>query len=951
MNQDINGLLQANGEEPQGPAAGRKLPWPPLAWAAGLTLLLLCGPLLPAPKLFPTPADYLPIHTILEFVAMAVSAMVFALGWNLRRQEGNNRAVLLAVVCLAFVAVDMVHTLSYLGMPDFVTPAGPEKAINFWLAGRLMVALALLAVAVMPLRRWSRPACHLALGSAVAVAGLVWWVGLYHPEALPRTFVPGQGLTRFKIMTELAETGIFALAVVLMVRRARREGQDSLHWLAAASWILGLAGLFFSLYREVTDIYNLLGHIYVAVAYVMVYRAVFVAGIAAPYQTLAGQQVLLRSLIASLRESESSLQAYRDHLEELVADRTRELEEARAEAERLSRVKGDFLANMSHEIRTPLNGILGLAQLGSRQHADAKVKQSFRRILDSGEMLLDIVNDILDFSKIEADKLCLERGTVDLGKVIDQTVDLLAIRAWGKGLDFRVAEAADLPATCCGDALRLSQVLINLLANAIKFTERGGVTLEACLEGDTLVLAVADTGIGIAPEHLSRLFAPFEQADGSTTRRFGGTGLGLSISKRLVDLMGGEIRVESEAGKGSRFEVRLPLGEAGPAAAAPGGRVVLCRLDPREAGELTDALAARGVAVAEAVGDAPFPADAALLVTAAEALADEPYRQRLRAFLEAGGRVAVVPPNGQAEGSPTLEGACPLPRPLRPRRLQALLAGPRDAEAPACSAPRLSGLAILAAEDNPVNRAVLEDIMHLEGARLVCLEDGAQALERLRRDGPAAYDLVITDIQMPGMDGYELARRLAEMAPGLPVVGLTAHAQAEAREQCLAAGMVERVVKPLDIDRLVAVVRQYSRRPAARPTAVPAQVPAPAAQRPRPQPGCIDWAALHVRYQGRASFIERILAVALRHNGEIPSSLRAAVREGNLQEVAFLAHGLKSTAGNLAAHQLQELATRAEQAARTAAAEAADLAIQLAVALDGMLAEISAYGTPGEAPE
>ncbi|MBS1190066.1 MAG: hypothetical protein H6R10_1858 [Rhodocyclaceae bacterium] len=933
MSQEIAGSPQADHGKFQARTTDG-LPRAPFYWAAGLTLILACGPFLPFVKLFPTPASYQPVHTLLEFIAVAVSAMVFALGWNLRRQEENSQAVLLAAICLGFVLVDLAHTLSYQGMPDLVTPSSPEKAIFFWLANRMTVGLALFAVAILPPQRWSAAASYVALGTVIAVSGLVWWIGFYHLDMLPRTFIPGQGLTPFKIIVEALAAAIFAIAALLLLKRAWRERQANLAWLAAGAWTLALAGPFFIIYHDITDLFNLLGHIYMSLAYLMIYRALFVAGVAAPYEALARQRALLRSLIdsvpdliffkdrrsaylgfnqafaaysgrsekvmigktdfdfappevaafyrqkdvemlaagrpvsneewidypdgrrvlvetmktplrgpdgellgiigvsrditerklaeAALRASEESLQAYRGHLEELVAARTRELEEARAEAERLARVKSDFLANMSHEIRTPLNAILGLAQIGERQQADPKARDSFRRILDTGQMLLGVINDILDFSKIEADKLSLEDGTIDLGQMIDDAVALVSFRARSKGLDFKVDKAADLPAACRGDPLRLSQVLVNLLANAVKFTKQGQVSLAISRNGDTLVLRVADTGVGIGPEHIGRLFVPFEQADGSTTRRFGGTGLGLTICKRLVDLMGGEIRVASVPGQGSTFEVHLPLEEATPPAAAPA--------------------------------------------------------------------------------------------------------------APAPTGHRLAGLTLLAAEDNPVNRTVLEDILALEGARLVCLEDGCQALERLRRDGQEAYDIVLTDIQMPCMDGYEFARHVRELAPTLPVVGLTAHAMAEERERCLAAGMVEHVAKPIDIDGLVAVIRRYARPPAATAAATPEPT----------DDSAIDWGGLERRYRGRQAFIDKIFAVALEHCGETPAALREAARSGDLERIGFLAHGLKSTTGNLAVPGLQDLATRTEQAARQAAPETRALAAQLAAGLEHLLAEIAA---------
>ncbi|BCU07886.1 response regulator [Allochromatium tepidum] len=234
-------------------------------------------------------------------------------------------------------------------------------------------------------------------------------------------------------------------------------------------------------------------------------------------------------------------------------------EAALAEAERLARLKSEFLANMSHEIRTPLNAVLGFAQLGVRETDPDKVRAFFRRILDSGQLLLGIINDILDFSKIETGKLAINDAEVDLRAVIERSMDLLNTRAKDKGLRFSVEEAPDLPATFMGDDLRLSQVLVNLLSNAVKFTDRGAVTFGIRREEGRLVFSVEDTGIGMREDYLANLFQPFEQADGSITRRYGGSGLGLAISKRLVELMGGEIRAWSRFGEGTRFEVRLPL--------------------------------------------------------------------------------------------------------------------------------------------------------------------------------------------------------------------------------------------------------------------------------------------------------------------------------------------------------------------------------------------------------
>ena len=377
-------------------------------------------------------------------------------------------------------------------------------------------------------------------------------------------------------------------------------------------------------------------------------------------------------------------------------------EQALEAAQNLARVRSEFLANMSHEIRTPMNGVLGFARIGQQHHADPeKARHAFEKILVSGHQLLGVVNGILDFSKIDAGKLQIEANEVALHGVLDDAIQLVAERARAKGLELRLRKAANLPRACIGDALRLGQILLNLLSNAIKFTETGKVTLAAELEAGQLVFRVTDTGIGMTAEQLGSLFNPFQQADGSTTRRFGGTGLGLAICKRLLELMQGEIRVESRPGRGSVFEARVPY----------------------------------------------------------------------------------VPLVDQAPSADS-DRAVPL------------------------SDQALRGVSILLAEDDEINRAMLEVNLLEAGARLVMVEDGAQAVERVRLAGPQDFDLVLMDIQMPVMDGYEAARRILQVAPALPIIGQTAHAFHEDRDKCLAAGMVGHVAKPIDPPALIKLMLQ-----------------------------------------------------------------------------------------------------------------------------------------------
>jgi signal transduction histidine kinase len=432
----------------------------------------------------------------------------------------------------------------------------------------------------------------------------------------------------------------------------------------------------------------------------------------APLRDTAGEIVggiaILQDITERVRKDEE-LARYQGSLEALVSARTADLEAARAEAVRLARVKSEFLANMSHEIRTPLNGVLGLARMGFRDNAGRDATQAvFARILSSGRLLLGIINDILDYSKIEAGKLRIESIPVEPARVTGDALLLMDEAATNKGLSLQLRKRSTLPAVCLSDPLRIAQILVNLLSNAVKFTERGSVTLEVGREGDSLVFSVIDTGLGMTPAQLASVFAPFEQADNSTTRRFGGTGLGLAITRRIVELMGGTLSAESQVGAGSRFEVRLPCIE-----------------------------------------------------------------------------VAAAQPAAPALAAP----------------------GP---------GPRLAGLRILAAEDNEVNQLVLEDNLVSEGAEVTLAINGQEAVDHVRQRGADGFDVVLMDVQMPVMDGYEATRQIRALAPGLPVIGQTAHALDEERATCLAAGMVDHLAKPLDPDQLIASILRHARP---RPTA------------------------------------------------------------------------------------------------------------------------------------
>ncbi|MDH5297577.1 MAG: response regulator [Desulfobulbaceae bacterium] len=653
----------------------------------------------------------------------------------------------------------------------------------------------------------------------------------------------------------------------------------------------------------------------------------------------------------------------------------RKLREAKEQAEAAARLKAEFLANMSHEIRTPMNAVINLTRLALAGDLQGKPRDYLEKVLRAGKQLLHLINDILDFSKIEAGKLTIEQGAFSLEELVSDVANVISPQVQAKPVEFLIDLPSSLPAGLIGDSLRLGQVLNNLVNNAVKFTEKGEVVLAVKElgrrpQGVILEFSVRDSGIGMSDEQQAQLFTPFQQGDGSITRRFGGTGLGLAISRQLLRLMGSDLHVESAPGQGSVFSFTLDFGVSGAAA-----RKAFLPAEVRQKRVLVvdDNLLAREIVgkILHSVGmevDMAAGGREALRLAADGVARGVPYglvftdwkmpdldgfemADRIRAITELSETPDLILVTGYAteeakEKARAAGFAAVMEKPVSPSELVDFLAGHGDlrrhrpeaevAAALLAEVGKRRGARVLLVEDNDINQEIAVALLEGVGLEVAVAANGVEAVDLLAHEG---FELVLMDLQMPEMDGYEATRqiRLREEWRDLPIVAMTAHAMTHDRQRCLDAGMNDHVAKPIEVAELYAALVRWLPAREQRQVLLPLPERPGEAELPAQLPG-INMARGLLRLGGNRDLYLKLLARFGESNVGVETEIVDALEQGRRAEARARVHALKGVAGNLGAETLLAAAEELESSLADPEAEAAAPLARFTALLDQVLA-------------